>query len=49
MVRIEKMYFTLKEIARRWGVRKCDIAYMVENSMLRTSVHLVDAHLERGS
>ena len=48
MVRIEKMYFTLKEVARRWGVRKCDIAYMVENGMLRTSVHLVDVHLERG-
>lgn len=48
MVRIDTVYYTLKEVARRWGVRKCDIAYMVENGMLRTSVQLVDVHLERG-
>ncbi len=48
MVRIEKMYFSLREVAKRWGVRKRDLAYMAENGELRTSVHLIDVHLERG-
>ena len=49
MVRIEKMYFTLKEVARRWGVRKCDIAYMVENGEMKVSTRLEGARLERGT
>ena len=48
MVRIDKLYFTVKEIARRWGVRKCDIAYMVENGEMHVSTRLEGARLERG-
>ena len=49
MVRIDKMYFTVKEVARRWGVRKCDIAYLVENDELKVSTRLEGARLERGT
>lgn len=48
MVHIEKLYFTLKEIAKRWDVRKCDLAYMAENGILRLSVRVHGVHLERG-
>jgi len=49
MVHIEKMYFTVKEVARRWGVRKCNIAYLVENGELKVSTRLEGARIERGT
>jgi len=49
MVRIEKMYFTMKEIARRWGVRRRDLVYMIENGEMRVSTRLESARLERGT
>ena len=48
MVRIEKLYFTLKEIAERWQVKMDDLAYLAENGDLRVSVRLYTVHLEEG-
>ncbi len=48
MVRIEKMYFDLDEIAQRWRVRSHDLAYMAENDELKVSVRLYTVRLEEG-
>lgn len=49
MVRIEKQYFDLDEVAGRWDMRIRDVAYLAENGDLRVSTRLEDALLERGS
>jgi len=48
MVRIDKLYFTLKEVAERWQVKMDDLAYVAENGDLRVSVRLYNVHLEEG-
>ena len=48
MVHIEKLYFTLKEIAKRWQAEMDDLAYMAENGDLRVSVRLFTVRLEEG-
>jgi hypothetical protein len=48
MVRIDKLYFTLKEVAERWQVKMDDLAYLAENGDLRVSVRLYNVHLEEG-
>jgi hypothetical protein len=48
MVRIDKLYFGLEEIADRWQVRMPDLAYMAENGDLRVSVRLYSVRLEEG-
>jgi hypothetical protein len=48
MVRIEKLYFDLDEVAERWRVRIPDLAYMAENGELRVSVRLYNVRLEEG-
>lgn len=48
MVRIEKLYFDLEEIADRWRVRTNDLAYMAENGDLRVSVRIYNVRLEEG-
>jgi hypothetical protein len=48
MVLIEKLYFTLREIAERWHVQMDDLAYMAENGELRVSVRLYSVRLEEG-
>lgn len=48
MVCIDKLYFTLREIAERWHVQMDDLAYMAENGELRVSVRLYTVHLEEG-
>jgi hypothetical protein len=48
MVYIDKLYFTVAEIAERWKVKMDDLAYMAENEDLRVSVRLYNVHLEEG-
>jgi hypothetical protein len=48
MVRIEKLYFDLDEVAERWRVRMPDLAYMAENGELQVSVRLYNVRLEEG-
>jgi hypothetical protein len=48
MVQLDKRYFPLKEIAKRWGLRKRDLVYMAEVGELRTSVRIPGAHIEVG-
>lgn len=48
MVVVEKLYFTLREIAGRWSLQADDLAYMAENGLLRVSVRLFGAHIEQG-
>ena len=48
MVWLDKRYFPLKEVAKRWGLRKRDLVYMAEVGELRTSVRIPGAHIEVG-
>ena len=48
MVQLDKRYFPLKEVAKRWGLRKRDLVYMAEVGELRTSVRIPGAHIEQG-
>jgi hypothetical protein len=48
MVHIDKMYFNLKEVAKRWQVKMDDLAYMAENGALRVSVRVYTMRLEEG-
>ena len=48
MVRIDKLYFTLKEVAERWQVKMDDLAYLAENGDLRVSVRVYTVRLEEG-
>ena len=49
MVRIDKMYFTLRETAARWELAMEDLGYLAENGDLRVSTRLEGAYLERGT
>ena len=49
MVLIEKLHFTLREIAERWHVQMDDLAYMAENGELRVSVVCTPCALRRES
>ena len=49
MVRIDKMYFTLKETGARWKLAMEDLGYLAENGHLRVSTRLEGARLERGT
>lgn len=48
MARIDKTYFTLKEIQERWALTRCDLAYLAENGMLRLSVRVFGTSVEYG-
>ena len=48
MVQLDKRYFPLKEVAKRWGLRKRDLVDMAEVGELRTSVRIPGAHIEVG-
>ena len=48
MVLVEKLYFDLEEVCERWSLPKRDVGYLAENGLLRVSVRLFDARIERG-
>ncbi len=47
-MRIEKMYFTLSEILRRWSISEDDLVYLAENDKLRLSVRVFGVPVEFG-
>ncbi|MCG6557682.1 hypothetical protein MB818_05695 [Ruegeria sp. 1NDH52C] len=45
---IEKAYFTLPEVLRRWSMSETDLAYLAENDQLRLSVRILYLDIEFG-
>ena len=45
----EKAYYALAEIQTRFGLSRHDLAYLVENGLLKASVRLWDVLIEEGS
>lgn len=45
---IEKLYFTLPEILKRWSITEDDLIYLAENDRLRLSVRVFGVPIEFG-
>ena len=45
---IEKDYFPLAEIVKRWSIPEEDLVYLAENNQLRLSIRVFDLPLEFG-
>ncbi len=43
-----KLYFTIEEMSENWQLPKRDLAYLAENGLLRVSVRVFKAMIERG-
>jgi hypothetical protein len=47
-MRIEKDYFALSEILRRWSIGEDDLIYLAENNQIRLSIRVFNQFLEFG-
>ena len=47
-MQIEKLYFTLPEILKRWSISEDDLIYLAENDKIRLSVRVYGVPLEFG-
>jgi len=47
-MRIEKDYYSLSEILRRWSLVEDDLIYLAENNQVRLSIRIFDQFLEFG-
>ncbi|MDG1119087.1 MAG: hypothetical protein P8N72_18440 [Flavimaricola sp.] len=47
-MRIEKEYYSLPEILRRWSIDEDDLIYLAENNQVRLSVRVFNQLLEFG-
>ena len=47
-MRIEKEYYSLPEILRRWSVEEDDLIYLAENNQVRLSIRVFNQLLEFG-
>lgn len=45
----DKAYFGLDEIQTRFGLSRCDLAYLLENGLLKASVRVWDVLIEEGA
>ena len=47
-MRIEKEYYSLPEILRRWSIEEDDLIYLAENNHVRLSIRVFNQLLEFG-